>query len=306
MRIFKVVLIVFSVLFWTTIAHAQIKFDPNPNPPAKDSINWIKGKPTANEIEAQKAMVAQFNLLYRALFYYERCTGKKPLSLKQVYEEGYLFYIPFNYIRGDFVKMDGPNHPEPIPGDIWISWEGGKGKINMLMSIWAEHRLLSLSLMPVKPDWRKNLYFDTEPYVKDYYSDPVNLKLYSMMEQLRDAVAMHGKAEPSALLAWPAWPLTSEGKNPVTGEPLKMEKSPGNYFIGATDKNADRLLVFAVYGKANNPICNPWVRMKNSKQGVTWFDEWVGIVYLKGNEENLQKSKEYADAMMENLKPRGR
>ena len=275
---FLILTIVLVAFHLCAAGFAQTEMDLNQQAPPKDAVKWMKGQPTAEELYIHQVINAQTNFLSYAVILYQKLTGKRPESLKQIYDAGYLYFVPFNYLQGRPMDLEGPSNPNPLPGDIWLEIEDGELYLFRQNDIWYAGRISKLGPITVNQDWRKGKSIEKYDFLRTFYSDPVNLKLYAMTEQLKWAITLHGVTEPNLLMAWPAWPFTHEGKNPITGGPLYKGTKPGEYSVDLVEKDGRRLLVVAVYGRDGRVIPNPHKIGTDPSTGEVKFTDWLNVV----------------------------
>lgn len=271
-----------------------------PANPAKRSIQLLS-------IEEQDSPRAQelaewWNVLSGVCLAYANVTGEPPVSLQQMYDEGLLFCIPDNAVLNR--PMDLAN--STTKGDFYIKREDGG--IFLVMDRGDDTLRHKFSSIDDDGIGFYEKVFSRNSDLESYYSDPTHLKLLMMMETIRMTITALGVSTPDELLSWHAWPLTPDGKNPVTGEPLEMGKGPGQYNLWKTEKSGSEFLAYTVYDEEGKSIQSPSITMKDPLTGIRWQAKWISYIPLEPDKmspelkESLDKQFELSLQKIEEMK----
>ena len=216
--------------------------------------NWIVAPVINQNIEENVTFqFDHFNAVLLSCSIFARYTGRYPESLQEIYDAGYMFFMPYNFILGQPMNLNGPSVDGGLPGEIWIEHEDGQVWLRYSYGVEDFKKNRGVKQGYFLPwDGAGSLKFDAETL--EYYSDEANRKLLAMQEMLGFVISMYDIHDVEELLARPSWPFTPDGRNPLTGEPLKMGANPGEYFIELKQFRIIDSIVYRVYGRDGKPI----------------------------------------------------
>ena len=176
--------------------------------------------------------------------------------------------MPYNFILGQPMNLNGPSVDGGLPGEMWIENENGQFWLRYSYVEEDIRRNRGVKLGYFQP-WDSSATLAIDNRTNEFYSDETNRKLLALRELLGFAISMYEISYSSELQEIPSWPFTEDGRNPVTNAPLKMGTNPGEYYVALEERNGNIFLVYNVIGKDGKPIPNPSVKVSSKEAGGT-------------------------------------